>query len=518
LLFVMWAIKWLLSLVFLVAAFAKFADLPGSRRAVQGFGVAKRFADVIGTALPVAELAVGVALLFTRTAWWGATGATLLLTCFVLAIGANLLRGKTPDCHCFGQLHSAPAGPKTLIRNVVLAVLAGLVVARGQHSTSPGITEFLTALSGVQIVWAAATSIVLCICAASTWFMLELYKQSGRLLQRIEALERRVAGETTQVGTEQVIRERPSVGLRPGLPAPEFELIDLEGETRSLRSLLSAPKPLMLLFTDPECGPCQAMLPAVATWYAESAEILKLVMISRGGAKENLKKFGSQRLPDVLLQQDREVATAFQCYGTPGAVLVGSDGTIKSYVAQGSIEIEKMFVEERKRATPELRSAHQIGDRAPEFVLPNASGKQAKLADFLGRALVLLFWNPSCGFCLRMLEDLRSWERRSTSGVPRLLVVSTGSAEVNRQMGLLSEVLLDDDFRVGRAFRATGTPSAVLLDKRGIVSAPLATGEDAVRSLLGFENLAGTVANLEVTASAGISGEGISRRLKHSAA
>src|ERR1700716_3316213 len=133
------AIRGLLSLIFLVAAVGKFADLPGSRRAVRGFGMPESLADSIGTALPAVELAIGLALLFSRTAWWGAVGAAALLTCFVLAIGANLLRGKTPDCHCFGQLHSAPAGPKTLIRNLVLAALAVLVVARGAQNAGAGI-------------------------------------------------------------------------------------------------------------------------------------------------------------------------------------------------------------------------------------------------------------------------------------------------------------------------------------------------------------------------------------------
>ena len=50
---------------------------------------------MIGTALPAVEFAVGLALLFARSAWWGAVGAAGLLICFVFAIGTNLLRGKS---------------------------------------------------------------------------------------------------------------------------------------------------------------------------------------------------------------------------------------------------------------------------------------------------------------------------------------------------------------------------------------------------------------------------------------
>jgi hypothetical protein len=35
--------------------------------------------------------------------------------------------GHGPDCRCFGQLHSVPAGSKTLVRNGVLAALAAFL-------------------------------------------------------------------------------------------------------------------------------------------------------------------------------------------------------------------------------------------------------------------------------------------------------------------------------------------------------------------------------------------------------
>jgi thiol-disulfide isomerase/thioredoxin/uncharacterized membrane protein YphA (DoxX/SURF4 family) len=484
------ASRWLLSLVFLVAAVGKFADLPGSRRAVPEFGLPESLANSIGTLLPAIELGIALALLFERTAWWGAIGAAALLMCFVFVISINLLRGKTPDCHCFGQLHSAPAGPKTLIRNVVLIALAVFVVTRGTENTGPGIREFLVGLSSIQFVWSVTAFSVIGLCAACTWFMLQLYKQNGRLLQRIEALEQRGGNGVAGGARLEPTNERTHVGLPLGSPAPEFELLDLAGRSHSLQSSLTDRKPVMLLFVDPECGPCKALLPSVALWHSDYAEIVKIILISRGGARANLEKIGSQPLPYLLLQQDRELATAFQCYGTPGAVWIGIDGKIESHVAQGSIEIEELFVKGRKRATPELRPSHQIGDPAPEIVLPSVSGKDRKVTDFYGRPLVLLFWNPSCGFCSRMLEDLRSWERNPPVDAPQLLVISTGPAETNRQMGLRSEILLDDDYLVGRAFKSTGTPSAILLDERGTVSEPLATGEDAVRSLLGFEFLA----------------------------
>src|SRR3989440_4627818 len=97
----------LLAAVFLVAGLAKMADLAGSRQALRDFGVPAVFASPFGTLLPLAELTVAVALIPTVSAWWAALGAVVLLLLFVVGIGFNLARGRTPDCHCFGQLHSS---------------------------------------------------------------------------------------------------------------------------------------------------------------------------------------------------------------------------------------------------------------------------------------------------------------------------------------------------------------------------------------------------------------------------
>src|ERR687893_1203985 len=99
----------LLAAVFVVAGIAKLADREGSRQAVADFCVPAVLASPLGILLPLAELAVAIALIPTATALWGAIGALALLLLFVVGIGANLARGHRPDCRCFGQLHSAPA-------------------------------------------------------------------------------------------------------------------------------------------------------------------------------------------------------------------------------------------------------------------------------------------------------------------------------------------------------------------------------------------------------------------------
>ena len=96
----------------------------------------------------------------------------------------------------------------------------------------------------------------------------------------------------------------------------------------------------------------------------------------------------------------------------------------------------------------------------------------------------MVFWNPGCGFCQQMLPDLKEWEARAPENSPRLLLVSAGSEAANRQMGFASPVvLLDQQFAVGRAFGASGTPSGILVDAEGKVASEVAVGAQALLEL-----------------------------------
>lgn len=96
-----------------------------------------------------------------------------------------------------------------------------------------------------------------------------------------------------------------------------------------------------------------------------------------------------------------------------------------------------------------------------------------------------MFWNPGCGFCEAMHEDIRAWERRPPPAAPRLVLVSNGDGAANRRMGLSSIVLLDESFSVGPRFGVNGTPSAVLLEADGRVASEVAVGAPGVLELAG---------------------------------
>lgn len=98
----------LLAAVFALAGLTKLADREGSTRSLVDFGVPRPLAPFLGVLLPVVELACALALVPAMTARWGAFGTLTLLVAFMLGISISLAKGRAPDCHCFGQLHSEP--------------------------------------------------------------------------------------------------------------------------------------------------------------------------------------------------------------------------------------------------------------------------------------------------------------------------------------------------------------------------------------------------------------------------
>jgi thiol-disulfide isomerase/thioredoxin len=186
-------------------------------------------------------------------------------------------------------------------------------------------------------------------------------------------------------------------------------------------------------------------------------------------------------LTDVVVDEGNRLYEAFEANGTPSAVLVTAEGTIGSWVAAGSERVEQL-VYAAVEPEPEPEGL-PIGTEAPLLELPALDGEPVSLADLRGRDALLVFWNPDCGFCRSMHEDLLAWEAAADGEGPRLVVVSSGDAEGTRAEGFSSTVILDEEFAAGTAFSANGTPMAVLVDAQGRIASSVVAGADAVLAL-----------------------------------
>ena len=222
----------------------------------------------------------------------------------------------------------------------------------------------------------------------------------------------------------------------------------------------------MLLFTDPGCGPCNALLPDIAKWQRELVGALTIGLISSGTTDRNRAKAAEHGISQIMLQENREVSTQFKAHGTPSAVIVSPAGLIDSPVAAGSGAIRQLVA--KVTNTPAVKPAAQAapaaapaaaprtkpavkeaplnvqaqkpqggngaaavapaaapvaavkgsGQPAPEVSLPDLSGNTVNLKDFEGNPTMVLFWNPGCGFCRKMADDLKAWEANPPAGAP----------------------------------------------------------------------------------------------------
>lgn len=480
---VLLALRLVLIAVLAVAGAAKLADRPGAREAVRGFGVPEALSGPVAALLPLIELATAVLLLTTITAAVGAALALVLMLVFSAAIARSLARGEAPDCHCFGALHSEPAGPRTLIRNLLLAALAAISLAGGAGtSATHWLAGFNTGALAILVLSVALAAAV----AGSAAFALRLLRRNGELLLRVDELEDALEASGLAV---PVADSAPAAGLPAGTPAPAFALPNLDGQAVSLSDLRDRTQDLLLVFTDPDCGPCTALLPQVGEWQRERPGGLRLVVISRGEPADNKAHAEQHGLVDVLIQNDREISELYAVSATPGALVVAADGTIASAAHAGEDQIRALIdsrtgvvlpIHRAAAPAPPPAPAAAEGAPAPDPALRTLDGKIVRLSQRLSDdGTLVVFWNPGCGFCQQMLDSLRELDARG----PGLLVISTGDPQANRDMGLEAPVLLDEDFSAGSAVAAAGTPSAVLIDAQRRIASPVAVGADAVLAL-----------------------------------
>src|SRR6516225_938843 len=134
--------------------------------------------------------------------------------------------------------------------------------------------------------------------------------------------------------------------------------------------------------------------------------------------------------------------------------------------------------------TPAPPSGLPVGSIAPEFELPDLAGTRHRLSDFRGRSVLLIFFNPNCGFCTAMASDLAALVPRGGEGQAVPLVVTTGDAQANRQLFQKHEircpVLLQKDMEVASQYQAHGTPMGYLIDEKGTIASNLTAGAPAL--------------------------------------
>jgi peroxiredoxin len=372
---------------------------------------------------------------------------------------------------------------------------------------------------GLVLVW---LTIVI-----GAWLGWQLLRQNGRMLLRLDELEKRLDGLEFGTGEEPA-------GLPVGSEAPEFELADLAGETRTLAQYRGMP--VLLIFFNPACGFCRELLPKLAVpspspppEERDGERRPHIVIVSTGEAEANRHLFNEHEVTcPVLLQEKAEVAAAYKANGTPSGYLISADGKIASELAMGAdallalldrkVESKKQEAEMKngllsptlssRRGEGEHERNHRFKERslarskikrdglrsgtvAPDFRLPRLDGRgDLALSDLRGSRVLLVFSSPGCGPCNTLAPQLEQFHR----DYPELEVVmiSKGEPKENRvkvkEHGLTFPVVLQQQWEISRRYAMFATPIAYFIDERGIVAQDVAVGPDAILGLMFAQN------------------------------
>lgn len=315
----------LLAAVFAVSGIAKLFDREGTRRAVVEFGVPGSLVPPVAFGLPLAEGAIAMSLVPGTTARAGAFAAIALLTAFMIGIAISLAQGRRPDCHCFGQLHSAPVGPSTLVRNVILAAGAGVVAFGAGADAGGSVLDAIGDLDGTGAVLVGVAVGAIAVALAI------LGRRGTRLIAGAPADGDMVARQSTA----------PPVGS----DAPQFSLSRPSGDTVTLSDLLARGKRVLLVFFAPACGPCVRIAPELARWQREFPDTLTVAVLSSGTPEAVRERAAKFEIAEVLVDERGEVAKSYGSRGTPGAILIDPSGAVASEHAAGELQINDLLIE-----------------------------------------------------------------------------------------------------------------------------------------------------------------------------
>ena len=130
---------------------------------------------------------------------------------------------------------------------------------------------------------------------------------------------------------------------------------------------------------------------------------------------------------------------------------------------------------------------------ALDFSLKSIHDKKISLTDFLEKKIVLMnFWATWCPYCITEIPRLNKIETTLADQVKVLSIDILEKPEkvknLAKQKGIKYDVLLDQQGEVARRYRVRGTPTSIVIDKKGNIAYygyELHKAEQVINSLLG---------------------------------
>ena len=337
--------------------------------------------------------------------------------------------------------------------------------------------------------------------AAGTWLGYQVVRQNGRILQRLEAIEKRLSPR----GEGQ---SRQARGLAVGMLAPDFELPDLMGVRRKLSGFRG--QDVLLIFFNPRCGFCTKMAADLASLPADRRDARAVpFVVTTGDLEENRKLVERHGIRCVVLRQEEmEVASQFRAHGTPMGYRIDKGGRITSELTVGAEALLQLATAIPPQPTETVAPANgsaphgakdyrslagsrlnrdglKAGAPAPDFRLPRIDGGELSLADLRGQRVLLVFSDPDCGPCDELAPRLQELHLQRPD--LQVLVVSRRDAEATRAkaagLGLSFPIVLQRQWEISLLYAMFATPVGYLISERGILASDVAVGVGPILAL-----------------------------------
>jgi len=165
-----------------------------------------------------------------------------------------------------------------------------------------------------------------------------------------------------------------------------FRLARLEGGDLALEEYRG--RQVLLVFSDPQCGPCDQLAPHLERLHHERRD-LQVLMVSRQDVETNRQKVAKLGLTfPVVLQKSWEISLLYGMFATPVGYLIDEQGVLASDVAVGVEPIWRWPPAERLHQRPTAQPACAPGARLrnpftranlrnPDYPQPKGSGQKA---------------------------------------------------------------------------------------------------------------------------------------------
>ncbi len=302
----------------------------------------------------------------------------------------------------------------------------------------------------------------------------------------------------------------------------DFAMTDADGNAARLADFIG--KPVVINFWASWCGPCKSELPhfdKLAKEYGDDVRFL-MVNVFYDTKKQTLDFVSDSGYTFPLYFDDRESAVkAYGITAVPQTIFITEDGTIlakrsgamseavlKNYITQllrgqtvpedtkpddttpTDTKPEDTKPEDTKPedTKPEDASPPATVGNYKDFAMTDADGNAVRLADFIGKPVVINFWASWCGPCKSELPHFDKLAKEYRGQAEFLMVSVYLQKDVVKEFvsdsGYTFSLYFDDNSEGSAAYEVTGIPVTVFITADGNVSGQTigAMSEAALRS------------------------------------